>query len=517
MIGATRTLLPVLCDTDEVTDTRQPEPRHGAGPTPLTAAEIAAVTGGRLVRSSDRAVAGAAVDSRAVRPGFLFVALPGERTDGHRFLAAAVAAGAAALLVSEESADLTATVGAAPAGDADFAIIQVPDTLLGLHAVAAAWRNRFSPLTVGVTGSIAKTSVKEAIAAVLSQGFVTLKSEGNQNNEVGLPLTLLRLSPQHEAVVLEMGMYVGGEIAQLAAIARPRIGVVTAVREVHLSRIGSVEAVARAKAELIEALPAEGVAILNADDGRVIAMRNLTPASSLSYGFDPGADVRAENVVSAGLAGMSFTLITPAGRVEASTPALGRHGVHNGLAAAAVGIAAGLDLERIAAGLAGGWQADHRDQVVRAGGLTILDDSYNASPASMFAALELLASLPGRHVAVLGEMLELGEAHERGHRDVGVAAARLVDRLIVVGDGASAMAAGAAPLGAAAVHVSDKATALAELRNILRAGDTVLVKASRGAALESIVESLAESFGGHMADTGSGDSSPGGESAREDM
>ncbi len=478
-----------LCDTGQVTDARQPESRPGAGPLPLTAAEIAAVTGGRLVLASERPISGVVVDSRLVRDGNLFVALPGERTDGHRFIGAALALGAAALLVSE-----------LPEPDAELArgaasVIVVPDTLLGLHAVAAAWRARFSPLVVGVTGSIAKTSTKEAIAAVLEERFATLKSEGNANNEIGLPLTVLRMGPEHQAAVLEMGMYVGGEIAQLAAIARPRIGVVTAVREVHLSRIGSIEAVERAKGELLEALPADGVAILNADDPRVLRMLDRTAARALTYGFATEADVRAEGVVAAGLDGMSFTLVTPAGRVRTATPALGRHGVHNGLAAAAVGIAAGLDLDLIAAGLRRGWQAQHRDQIVRAGSLTILDDSYNASPTSMIAALELLATLPGRHVAVLGEMRELGEAHDRGHREVGAAAVGLVDIVVVVGEGAAGIVAGAASLGEAVVAVPDRAAALAALREMLRPGDAVLVKASRGAELEWIVESLAGSWG----------------------
>jgi UDP-N-acetylmuramoyl-tripeptide--D-alanyl-D-alanine ligase len=474
-----------LCDTGDVTDARQPEPRLGAGPLSLTAAELAAATGGRLLHSSDRAVRGGAVDSRLVRPGNLFVALAGERTDGHRHLADAVAAGAAALLVTELPA---AAAHLAAAGGPT--IVAVPDTLLGLHAVAAAWRSRFSPLMVGVTGSIAKTSTKEAAAAVLSQRFVTLKSEGNANNEVGLPLTVLGLGPEHEAAVLEMGMYVGGEIAELAAIARPSIGVVTSVREVHLSRIGSIEAVERAKGELIEALPADGVAVLNADDARVLGMRRRTSARSLTYGFAPGSDVRATGLVSNGLDGMAFTLTMPGGEVRVATPALGRHGVQNGLAAAAVGLAAGLDLETIAAGLAGGWQAPHRDQIVRAGGVTILDDSYNASPTSMVAALELLATLPGRRVAVLGEMRELGEAHDRGHREVGAAAAGLADMVVVVGEQALGIAAGAASLGEAVVMVGDRDEALAVLQARLRPGDAVLVKASRGAELELLVASL---------------------------
>jgi UDP-N-acetylmuramoyl-tripeptide--D-alanyl-D-alanine ligase len=355
-----------------------------------------------------------------------------------------------------------------------------------------------------VTGSIAKTSTKEAIAAVLAERFVTLKSEGNANNEIGLPLTALRIGPEHQAAVLEMGMYVGGEIAQLAAIARPKIGVVTAVREVHLSRIGSIEAVERAKGELLEALPADGVAVLNADDPRVVRMRDRTAARAITYGFASDADVRAEDVVAAGLGGMSFTLVAPQGRVRTAIPALGRHGVHNGLAAAAVGIGAGLDLDLIAAGLRSGWRAPHRDEIVRAGSLTILDDSYNASPASMLAALELLATLPGRHVAVLGEMRELGEANDRGHREVGAAAAGLAEVIVVVGGGAAGIAAGAASLGGTVVTVADRDAAVAALREILRPGDAVLVKASRGAELDRIVESLAGSWGSWVAGAADG-------------
>jgi UDP-N-acetylmuramoyl-tripeptide--D-alanyl-D-alanine ligase len=504
-----------LCDTGDVTETRPRASQPGLGSPALTAAEIAAATGGRLVRSSGRSVRGAAVDSRAVAPGNLFVALPGEKTDGHRFLGEAIAAGAAALLVRDDAWSAGSAVAVAAADVSDVAIVAVADTLSGLHAVARAWRGRFSPLVVGVTGSIAKTSTKEAVATVLAERYATLKSQGNANNEIGLPLTVLRMGPEYEAAVLEMGMYVGGEIAQLAAIARPRIGVVTAVREVHLARIGGIDDIERAKAELVEALPADGTAILNADDARVLRMRARTVAAVMTYGFSAQADVRAEEVVSAGLDGMSFRLIAPGGTVMASTPALGRHGVHNGLAAAAVGVAAGLDLDRIAAGLRRGWEAEHRDQIVRIAGLTVLDDTYNASPASMLAALELLATLPGRHVAVLGEMLELGDSHERGHRDVGAAAAGVVEELVVVGPGAAGIAAGAATLGNRVVLVPDCEAALAILRERLRPGDSVLVKASRGAALERLVSSLEASFGGWTGDAGAlGGAHPNGEEAR---
>ncbi|MEO7664410.1 MAG: UDP-N-acetylmuramoyl-tripeptide--D-alanyl-D-alanine ligase, partial [Candidatus Limnocylindrales bacterium] len=281
--------------TDERPAPIQPVSDAAPGPAGLTAEDLVEATRGRLLRRGPRLARGAAVDSRLVRPGELFVALGGERTDGHRFLAAAVAAGASALLV-EQLPD-----GLDPALLGDATIVQVPDALRGLQAVAGAWRLRFDPLVVGVTGSIAKTSTKEAVAAVLGADRPTLKSEGNQNNEVGLPLTVLRLGSEHAAAVLEMGMYVGGEIRDLAAIGRPRIGVVTRVLGVHLSRIGSLDAIEAAKGELVEALPADGVAILNADDERVRRMASRTAARTLSYGFAPDADVGAVDVRSAGL------------------------------------------------------------------------------------------------------------------------------------------------------------------------------------------------------------------------
>jgi len=482
--GACATLAPV-------TDLRRPARREGAPPPAFTAAEISRLTGGQLLRASSRPIRGGAVDSRRVRPGNLFVALAGERTDGHRFLAQAVAAGAAALLVSRPPEG-----GAALGALDDVTVVQVPDPLAALHALAAAWRSRFDPLVVGVTGSIAKTSTKEAVAAVLARRWRTLRNEGNLNNEIGLPLTVLDLGPEHEALVVEMGMYTGGEIAALARIARPRIGVVTAVQPVHLERIGSIEAIEAAKAELVDALPADGVAVLNADDPRVARMRTRTTARTRTYGFSPGADVTAEAIESAGRAGMRFVLrVDGKARRAVTTPALGRHAVHNALAAAAVGLEAGLTLDQVAAGLADGWTAPHRSELVEAGGVLVLDDTYNASPATMLAALELLATLPGRRIAVLGEMLELGEGHEAGHRSVGAAAAGVVARLVVVGTGARGIAEGAAAAGldpARIALVPDREAALELLGSLLAPGDVVLVKGSRGAALDLLVDRLLE-------------------------
>ncbi|MFL5726723.1 MAG: UDP-N-acetylmuramoyl-tripeptide--D-alanyl-D-alanine ligase [Chloroflexota bacterium] len=464
----------------------RPRPEGDVADPRLTAGDLVEATGGRLLARASRTILGGAVDSREVVAGNLFVALPGERVDGHAFVGAAIERGAAA-----------AIVGRPPDGvsldEVDATIVQVDDPLSALHAVAGSWRRRFDPLVVGVTGSIAKTSTKEAIATVLASQLVTLKNEGNQNNEIGLPLTVLRLRPDHQAAVLEMGMYIGGEIAELARIGRPEIGVVTAVQSVHLSRIGTIEAIEQAKGELVEALPPDGVAILNADDERVRRMSSRTAARVMTYGFAPDAMVRAEEVESAGPDGMRFDLVADGARRPVSIPTLGRLAVHNALAAAAVGLASGFPADRLAAALAQGWSAPHRGVLIRRAGVTLIDDSYNASPGSMIAALDVLAGMPGRRIAVLGEMLELGDDHEEGHQRVGTAAAAVVDRLVVVGGGAAGIARAARGAGLvpdALVEVGDRSAALLALAPTLGADDVVLVKASRGVELDLLVDDL---------------------------
>ena len=473
----------------DVTDAPPPRPPR----TPAEAfdgAEIARLTGGQLVRSSGRPIRGAAVDSRRVQPGNLFVALAGERTDGHDHLAAAVAAGAAGLLISRP--------GPLPAAIDDVSVVRVTRPLPALHALAAAWRRRFQPLTVGITGSIAKTSTKEAVAAVLATRYRTLKNEGNENNEIGLPLTVLRLGPGDEALVLEMGMYVEGEIADLVRIGRPRIGVVTAVQPVHLARIGSIEAIELEKGRLVEGLPPGGAAILNADDERVLRMAGRTSARVITYGFSDAADVRGLAPTSLGAAGMRFELRTRAGSRQVEIPGLGGHAVHNALAAAAVGLVAEVPLDAIAAGLATASEAAHRGELIRLGDVTIVDDSYNAAPATMLAALDVLAGLPGRRVAVLGEMLELGAESEAGHRSVGRAAGRVADLLVVVGDEEGWLAEGALEAGlepSRILRAADVETAHDVLVPRLGPGDVVLVKGSRGIELDRLVETLREELG----------------------
>ena len=475
--------LPAVTDTPAA-------PGPAAGSTALSAADLVAIAGGALLRRSSRPVRGGAVDSRLVEPGNLFVALAGEHTDGHRFLHEAVARGAAALLVAREPDD--------PASLGDVTVLRVADPIVALLAIAGAWRVRFDPLVVGITGSVAKTSTKEATAAVLATRLATLRSEGNQNNEIGLPLTLLRLGPEHRAAVLEMGMYVGGEIATLASLGQPSIGIVTAIAPVHLERAGSLEAIVDAKAELLEALPADGTAVLNRDDPAVVGMAGRTRARVVTYGLGTGAAVTAERVVGHGPAGMSFELVAReprAARFPVEIAALGRHSVANALAAAAVGLIADLADDEIASGLASPWgtASGRRASLVRVGGISVLDDSYNAAPPSMGAALDLLATLGGRPVAVLGEMLELGPLHDAAHREVGAVAAGVVAELVVVGPGAAGIAEGAeaAGLAPARIHrVPDRETAIAILPTILREGDVVLVKGSRGAALDAVADAL---------------------------
>ncbi|MFQ5854495.1 MAG: UDP-N-acetylmuramoyl-tripeptide--D-alanyl-D-alanine ligase [Anaerolineae bacterium] len=443
------------------------------------------------------------IDSRDAGPGALFVALPGEKTDGHRFVGEALANGAAGALIHQDISlnpqpaiiDVRRTFDPALlASLGGPVLIRVDDTLKALQQIAAGWRARFPVRTIGITGSVGKTTTKETVAAVISRRYDTVISESNLNNEIGLPLTLLRLRPRHQRAVLEMGMYARGEIAQLADIARPHIGVVTNVGPSHLERLGSLEAIADAKAELVEALPPEGTAILNADDPVVAAMAQRTQGSIFTYGLDAEADLWANSIDSLGLDGISFRLHYRGETLHVKVPMLGRHSVHTALAAAAVGLVDNLNWQEILDGL-----QEPRGQlrlVVVPGinGSTILDDTYNASPDSTLAALNLLDDLNDRKIAVLGDMLELGEYEAEGHEKVGVRAAVVLDGLITVGDlgriiGEAALEAGIAR--ESVFFAADNTEAIEQLREILQPGDTVLVKGSRSLQMEEIVTAVA--------------------------
>lgn len=443
------------------------------------------------------------IDSREVKLGSLFVALPGQQTDGHNFVSEALAKGAAGALVHQDielnpqpatidvRRPLNRTLLAHVGGPV---LLRVDDTLAALQQIAAGWRARFPVRTIGITGSIGKTMTKETVAAVLNQRYDTLKNEGNLNNEIGLPLTLLRLRPRHERAVLEMGMYARGEISELAAIARPHVGVVTNVGLTHLERLGSLEAIAKAKAELVAALPAAGTAILNADDPLVLGMASRTNANVFTYGLEPEADLWADDIDSLGLDGISFRLHHRDETLHVKVPMLGRHSVHTVLAAAGVGLVENLTWQEILDGL-----QDPRGQlrlVVVPGinGSTVLDDTYNASPDSTLAALNLLADLNGRTIAVLGDMRELGELEAEGHEKVGVRAAAVIDGLITVGElgrtiGEAALEAGMAPENVS--FAGSNADVIEYLQQILQPDDTVLVKGSRALELEEIVSAIA--------------------------
>ena len=439
------------------------------------------------------------VDSRQVARGDVFIALRGEQADGHDFVGDALARGAAMAVVHrpvEAQAPLVERASAAAALPAPLPLLlHVPDTLTALQELAAFWRRRHSPRVIGVTGSVGKTTTKELIGDVLSRRYLTLKSEQSFNNEIGLPLTLLKLTAEHERVVLEMGMYDVGEIAGLARIALPHVGVVTIIAPVHLERARTMERIVQAKSELVRALPPapEGVAVLNYDDPLVLGMRELTSARVMTYGLAPEADLWADDVQGLGLEGIYFRLHYQGEALHVKVPLLGRHSVHTVLRAAAVGLVEGLTWQEIVEGLRAPSPQLRLVAVPGPRGSTILDDTYNASPASTIAALNLLDELGGRKIAVLGDMLELGDYEREGHEKVGMRALEVADLLITVGPRGRIIGETALRWGmpAGQVHmVEDAAAAIDLLENLVAEDDVVLVKGSRALRLEQVVAAL---------------------------
>ncbi len=461
----------------------------------LTLADLVEGLTGQRPPNLERKLTDVVIDSRQARPGSLFVASKGEQQDGHDFVADAFERGAIAAIV-EKKLDIGQAPFQYPISNIQYPIcFLVEDSLKALQQLAAYWRSKFTPRVVGVTGSVGKTTTKEVIYGVLSQRFRTLKCEGSYNNEIGLPLTLLKLEPGHERAVLEMGMYDLGEIAQLAAIARPHIGVVTNVGPTHLERLGTIERIAQAKTELVEALPGDGVAILNGDEPWVRQMATKTQARVFYYGLDKTCDLWANHIESKGLEGIRFRFHYGPETIHAKAPMLGRHSVHTALAAAAVGLVEGQSWEEIIDGLRGAAQL-RLFVVPGLQGSTILDDTYNASPASTIAALNLLEELDGRKIAVLGDMLELGAFEEEGHRKVGRRALDVVAVLITVGQRGRLIAEEALACGIGEEKVfirENNEQAIACLREIIAPGDIILVKGSRGMKMEEIVAALAVS------------------------
>ena len=456
----------------------------------FTAGELVAATGGRWLDPPPGDVAGVSIDTRTLAAGSLFVALRGERFDAHAFLPAAARAGARAAVVAAEVA--------APTGPPR---LLVADTLLALGAIAAFHRRRFELPVVGVTGSNGKTTTREMIAAILAERGPVLRSEGNLNNEVGVPLTLLRLAGEHQAAVIEMGMNHPGEIARLTAMSRPQVGVVTNAAAAHLEGLGSVDGVADAKAELYAGLPEGGIAVANADDPRMLARARASGRRLLTFavGRQRRGDVAVLDLLAQDATGMRFLLGVGNRELEVTLPLVGAHNAQNAAAAACAAIALGCSDREIVRGLAGVRPVGRRLRLERLpSGLLLVDDCYNANPLSMGAALRTLGELAraggGRPLAALGDMLELGSGEAELHRGVGAEAAGLpVARLFGFGPRSRETLAGALAAGLSpdrTFHTEDVAALADAVRTAAAPGDVLLVKGSRGMKLERLVEAL---------------------------
>ena len=448
----------------------------------------------------------AVIDSRQVIPGSLFVAIPGERVDGHDFLDDAFKKGASFALIQRDvdaslrTLDLRTVSSADAYTRHDFSTplcLRVDNTVAALQQTARFWRRRLNLRVSGITGSVGKSTTKEMIAEVLSTRYRTLKSPGNLNNEIGLPLTMLRLSPGHQRAVLEMGFYVPGEIAFLCDIAQPQVGVVSNVGTVHAERAGSQEAIARGKSELVQALPPapEGIAILNFDDPWVRKMEEKTKARVFFYGMSPESHLWADQVVGLGLDGIRFRLHYSGETLHVKIPLIGRHSVHTALRAAAVGLAEGMNWQEIIEGLSQGHTQLRLAAVRSQTGALLLDDTYNASPESMLAALTLLSELEGRKVAVLGDMLELGPYERGGHEMVGLRAGQVADVLLTLGERARIIADAARRAGmkkTSVIEFSEFDLLVEWLKANLTRNDAVLIKGSHGLRMDRITALLEE-------------------------
>lgn len=459
-------------------------------PIHFTEGELLLATGGRWLGDPPASVAGVSTDTRGIAAGNCFVALRGERFDGHDFLETAARSGAACAVVAAERAR--------PAPP-PLPLLLVPDTLEALGAIARYHRRRFPVPVVGVTGSNGKTTTREMIAAILSVRGPVLKTEGNLNNEVGVPLTLFGLGPEHTAAVVEMGMSHPGEIARLTAIAEPRVGVVTNAGPVHLEGLGSVEAVADAKAELYRGLPPDGIVIANALDPLMLARARKTGRRVLTFavGREEKADVVVLSIEPRGADGQSLLLGVGTKEIPVRLSLVGAHNAANAAAAAAAAVSLGASDREIAAGLGAVRPVGRRLRLERLdSGALLVDDCYNANPVSMAAALDALRELArgGRAFAALGDMLELGEAEAECHRELGRRAAACgLAALATFGPRSALTHRAALEQGFPekdAFHGEEPAELAVFLSGRLRAGDVLLVKASRGMRLERLVEAL---------------------------
>ncbi len=464
--------------------------------TPWTVADILDATGGQLISGHrELGIEGVGIDSRRISPDEAFVAIVGETHDGHRFLPEVVAAGVRCVVVAE---DRTALLPTADGHPMELAVVAVSDTTKALGELAAHHRQRIGVPVVALTGSNGKTTTRAMTQEVLSTRFSVMATIGNFNNPIGLPLTLLRLNKSHDVAVVELGMNHPGEIDTLGAIADPDVGIITNIAPAHLEGLGTIDGVRDAKGELLARIRKDGTALLNADDPKVQELVPRSPVRTRLYGTSPAATIRADEITETP-GGVSFLLITPEASKTVQLAVHGRFMVSNALAAAAAGHAMGLTATQIAIGLERFRPVKGRMEIKQAGGIHIIDDTYNANPASMTAALDTLSTLRGSHrsIAVLGDMLELGAASAALHREIGERAARSgISRLFAAGDHAGDMVEGAMAGGLAADRlVTGKVESLiADLGDQAAAGDWILIKGSRGMRMERIVQALIDTF-----------------------
>ncbi len=457
----------------------------------FTMADVMKATNAVIKKTLSASVfGGVTTDTRKIEDGMLFVALKGERFDGHDFIAQAAEKGALGAVVNKDY-DVSKLDGI------DIDVFAVDDTLTAYQQLAAFWRDKFKIPVIAITGSNGKTTTKDLTAAVLSGKWNVLKTQANFNNEIGLPMTLLQLNKSHQAAVVEIGMRGLGQITAMAKVAKPTIGVITNVGETHMELLGSMENIAKAKSEMARAIPISGKVVLNADDPYVSKMNEVTKARVIYFSIDHAGDIKAFDIETKNSGITEFDAIIGGQTAHFTLNMLGRHNVYNCLAALAVGYACGLTVEEMQRGLAGFKPTAMRFEYKKIGDFAVINDAYNASPASTEAALSNLEQVAkGRKILVMGDMFELGSAEERAHRDVGTsAAAHHIDIVITRGELTHFTAQAARAAGVPEVHECQTHEAAADLlKKLLKPGDTVLFKGSHGMHMEKIIEMLENNY-----------------------
>ena len=442
---------------------------------PITLQEVASACGGELRGDPDIQITSIVTDSRQAKSGSMFAAIKGARSDGHRFIPMTADMGAVCALCED-------------APDIDIAYIKVPSTLVALKGIAEYYRSLFDIPFIGITGSVGKTSTKEFIASVLSQKFKVHKTSGNFNNELGVPITLFGLEEYHEAAVIEMGISGFGEMTRLAKMVRPDISVITNIGYCHLENLGDLDGVLKAKSEMFTYLSDNGAIILCHDDDKLSTVTEYKGIKPVFYGTDKEDEFRAENIVENGFDGTDCTLIHRDTRIDVTIPTMGRHNVLNALCAMAVGTRLGLSADEIKRGIESFKNVGSRNNIIKTDKYTIIDDCYNANPTSTKASLDTLSKLSGRRVAILGDMKELGKNELSLHNETGAYAKdKGIDCLIAVGELSKETARG---YGDGAYHFDAVEECISAVKDLLRSGDTVLVKASHSMHFEKITEAI---------------------------